>query len=47
MFYLDRFMKKISSMDQIVNSEELLYFSRPGTMEIAKSIERLQRLTFA
>jgi hypothetical protein len=45
-YYLDRFLKKISTIDFIVNSDEMAYFSRP-TGDIEKNIQRIQRLTTA
>ena len=46
MYYLDRFIKKVCTIEYIYNSDEMIYFSR-GKGSIPSNIERLPRLTFA
>lgn len=40
-FYLERFMRKLSQYDFIINSEEFLLFSRPQGGDVEKSMARM------
>ena len=44
-FYLERFLRKMSKYDFIINSQEFQIFARPQGLDIMKSLERLPRLT--
>ena len=42
-YYLERFLRKLSKFDFLINSEEFMLFSRPNG-DISKMLQRLPRL---
>ena len=44
-FYLERFMRKLSAYDFIVNSEEFLLFSRPQGLDVEKSMGKMVKMS--
>ena len=44
-FYLERFIKKVSRYDFIINSQEFQIFSRPQGLEVDKSLSKLPKLS--
>lgn len=45
-YYLERFMRKLSKFDFLINSEEFVLFSRPNG-DIEKLLQRLPRIATA
>lgn len=43
-FYLERFLRKCARYDFIINSDEFKIFSRPGSGDLEKMLERLPRI---
>lgn len=44
-FYLERFMRKMSRYDFIINSQEFQIFARPQGLEVEKSLNKLPKLS--
>lgn len=44
-FYLERFMRKLSQYDFIINSEEFLLFSRPQGLDVEKSMAKMVKMS--
>ena len=44
-FYLERFLRKLSQYDFIINGEEFQVFSRPQGLDVEKSLSRLVKMT--
>lgn len=44
-FYLERFVRKLSAFDFIINGEEFQLFCRPQGLDVEKSLQRLAKLS--
>ena len=44
-FYLERFLRKLSRYDFIINSQEFQIFARPQGLDVEKSLNKLPKLS--
>ena len=44
-FYLERFVRKLSSFDFIIDGEEFQVFARPQGLDVEKSLSRLVKMS--
>ena len=44
-FYLERFLRKLSQYDFIINSEEFQLFARPQGLDVEKSLTKLVKMS--
>ena len=44
-FYLERFLRKLSQYDFVINSEEFQLFARPQGLDVEKSLTKLVKMS--
>ena len=44
-FYLERFVRKLSQFDFIIDGEEFQVFARPQGLDVEKSLQRLVKMS--